>query len=93
MTDRQLYQPLERAVLALERIAGIETPAAKAPKPPLTEAQRKDLVTVVHRGETVPEWTGGIPPGGGHIHPTDFFQGADPHAGRTRRKTRSERGD
>jgi hypothetical protein len=53
--------------------------------------QRKDLVTVLHRGETEPEWTGPLPPSGGHVHPTDFFPRADPDAGRMRRKTRSER--
>jgi hypothetical protein len=35
--------------------------------------QRKDLVTVLHRGETEPEWTGGLPPSGGHVHPTDLL--------------------
>jgi hypothetical protein len=47
MTDRQLYQLLVRAVLALEKIADIEPPAAKTPKPPLSEMRRKDLVTVL----------------------------------------------
>jgi hypothetical protein len=73
MTDRQLYQLLERAVLAMERIAGIDPPAAKTPKPPLSEVERKALVSVVHRGEAAPEWTGRLPPGGGHVHPDDFL--------------------
>jgi hypothetical protein len=80
MTDRQLHRLLERAVLALEKLAGIE--------PALTETQRKDLVTVVRRGETVPEWSGGIPPGGGDVTPAAFWAHKDDQAARMKRPTR-----
>jgi hypothetical protein len=88
MTDRQLHRLLERAVLALEKLAGIEPPAAKTPKPALTETQRKDLVTVIRRGETVPEWSGGIPPGGGDVTPAAFWAHKDDQAARMKRPTR-----
>jgi hypothetical protein len=65
---RKLYALMERAVVALERIAGIEAPVDLPKPPPLTEAQLKDRVTLVRRrGEPVPEWTGGIPPAGASL--------------------------
>jgi hypothetical protein len=39
---RKLYALMERAVVALERIAGIEAPVDLPKPPPLTEAQLKD---------------------------------------------------
>jgi hypothetical protein len=65
---RKLYALMERAVVALERIAGIEAPVDLPKPPPLTEAQLKDRITLVRRrGEPVPEWTGGIPPAGASL--------------------------
>jgi hypothetical protein len=66
---RKLCALMERAVAALERIAGIEAPVDLPKPPPLTEeAQLKDRVTLVRRrGEPVPEWTGGIPPAGASL--------------------------
>ena len=78
MTDRQFDLLMIRLVTAVEKLAGIEPPVER-PKPPLTEAQRrKDLVSVVRRGETPPAWDGsGLPPGGGDVTPTDFWARRD----------------
>ena len=62
---RKLYALVERAVVALERIAGIEAPVDLPKPPPLTEAQLKDRVTLVRRrGEPVPV------PAPGYVRPT-----------------------
>jgi hypothetical protein len=61
----------------------------------LTEEQRRENarknVTVINRGEKVPEWDGAsIPPSGG-TDPKTFWNRPDPAAGRMKRPTRSER--
>ena len=54
--QRKLLKLLERAVVALERIAGTEAPVETPKPPPQTEAQRKNLVTLIWSGDTAPAW-------------------------------------
>lgn len=82
---RKMFKFLERAVVALEKIAGIDAPA-EVPKPPMTEAQLKDRVTLVRRNEKTPEWDGsGLPPGGGDVDPRTFWSRPDEYAAAKKR--------
>lgn len=91
--ERKFYALIERAVVALEKLAGIEAPV-ESPKSPMTETQRRDLVTLVRRKRNEPtaEWDGSsLPPGGGDVDPATFWSRPDPEAARMKRPTRSER--